>query len=195
MRLSVRLKRLTRSALGARGALGPLAVSALLAHAAGAQAVVTCKVTGASGKCTPTVSLPAPATIVNPALLQLTVSPTSSSYTATSADMNVATGLATPSVISLTVMGNRSWTVQVNGNSAFWTASGGAWTSKPVADLVWSLTPAGARTAMTTTANTVTTGTPGPGAPVSMYVRPIVHWTTDKPGTYTMNVTFTLTSP
>jgi hypothetical protein len=184
-----------RVACVARGVLGSLALSALVAHAAAAQAVLTCKVTGASGKCTPTVSLPQPATIVNPALLQLTVSPTSSSYTATAADMNVATGLATPSVISLTVQGNRSWTVQVNGNSAFWTASAGAWTTKPVSDLVWSLTPAGARTAMSTTATTVATGTPGPGSPVSMYVRPIANWTTDKPGTYTMNVTFTLTSP
>ena len=192
MRFNVQVKRLAR---GARGALGSLALSVLLVDAARAQAVVTCKVTGASGKCTPTVSLPAPATIVNPALLQLTVSPTSSSYTATVGGHERGDRPGHTVGHFAHGEGNRSWTVQVNGNSAFWSASAGAWTSKPVADLVWSLTPAGARTAMTTTATTVTTGTPGPGAPVSMYVRPIVHWTTDKPGTYTMNVTFTLTSP
>jgi hypothetical protein len=178
-----------------------LAVSALalalspLSRAAAAQ-TLTCNVAGPSGKCTPTVSLPAPATMVNPALLQLTVSPTSSSYTAAATDMNVTTGLATPSVVTLTVEANRSWTVQANGNSAFWSASAGGWTSKPVSDLVWSLTPTGTRTAMSTTAQTVTTGSPGLGSPgVSVYMRPIAHWATDKPGTYSMTVTFTLTTP
>jgi hypothetical protein len=137
-----------------------------------------------------------PATMTNPALLQLTVSPTSSSYTAASSDMNVTTGLATPSLVTLTVEANRSWTVQVSGNTAFWTASAGAWTSKPVGDLIWSLTPTGTTTAMSTTAKTVTTGSPGLGTPgTSVYMRPLAHWTTDKPGTYSMTVTFTLTTP
>ena len=176
-------------------ALTATALAFALAHAADAQ-TLSCSISGASGKCTPTVSLPQPATMVNPALLQLTVSPTSSSYTAAASDMNVSTGLATPSVVTLTVEANRSWTVQASGNSAFWTASAGAWTSKPVSDLVWSLTPAGTRTAMSTTATTVTTGSPGLGTPgVPVYMRPVAHWATDKPGTYSLTVTFTLTTP
>ena len=169
---------------------------ALVAPTAAAQTVLTCTVSGASGKCSPTVTLDQPATIVNPALLQLTVSPTSSSYTAAKTDMDVVTGLATPSLVTLTVQANRNWTVLVNGNAALWTASAGAWTNKPVSDLIWSLTPAGATTAMSTTAKTVTTGSPGSGSPsVAVYTRPVVHWATDKPGAYSMTVTFTLSTP
>ena len=139
---------------------------------------------GQSGKCSPTVTLDQPATMVNPALLQLTVSPTASTYTAATTDMDRVTGLATFTPISLTVQANRAWTIQVNGNAAFWTASAGAWASKPVSDLIWSLTPAGPTTAMSTTATTLTTGSPGPGSPgVSVYMRPVAHWATDKPGT------------
>ncbi len=187
-----------RLTLGARMASHALTVFALalgMARVAVAQ-TLSCTVSGASGKCTATVSLPTPATMVNPALLQLTISPTTSTYTAATTDMDVTTGLATPSVVTLAVEANRSWTVQANGNSAFWSASTGAWTSKPVSDLVWSLTPTGTRTAMSTTAQTVTTGLPGSGSPaVSVYMRPIAHWATDKPGTYSMTVTFTLTTP
>ena len=183
----------------ARFAIASLAIWAALAlvtPSAAAQTVLTCNVVGPSGKCSPTVTLDQPATMVNPALLQLTVSPTTSTYTAAATDMNQATGLATFTPITLTVQGNRAWTVQVNGNAALWTASAGAWTSKPVSDLIWSLTPAGATTAMSTTAQTLTTGSAGPGSPsISVYMRPVAHWTTDKPGTYSMTVTFTMTTP
>ena len=142
------------------------------------------------------MTLDLPATIVNPALLQMTVSPTTSNYTAETTDMNASSGLASFTPVTLSVQANRAWTVQVKGNSAFWSASAGAWTSKPVSDLVWSLTPAGATTAMSTTSTTVTSGSAGSGSPgVSVYVRPVAHWTTDKPGSYSMAVTFTLTTP
>ncbi len=130
-----------------RFAVASLAIWAALAlstAAVAAQTVLTCSVSGQSGKCSPTVTLDQPATMVNPALLQLTVSPTASTYTATTIDMDQATGLATFTPISLTVQANRAWTIQVNGNAAFWTASAGAWASKPVSDLIWSLTPGGA---------------------------------------------------
>jgi hypothetical protein len=96
----------------------------------------------------------------------------------------------------MSVQANRAWTIQVNGNSAFWTASSGAWASKPVSDLIWSLTPAGSTTAMSTTAKTLTTGSAGPGSPsFSVYMRPLARWATDKPGNYSMTVTFTMTTP
>jgi hypothetical protein len=182
-----------------RFAVASLAIWAALAlstAAVAAQTVLTCSVSGQSGKCSPTVTLDQPATMVNPALLQLTVSPTASAYTAATTDMDQATGLATFTPISLTVQANRAWTIQVNGNAAFWTASAGSWASKPVGDLIWSLTPAGPTTAMSTTATTLTTGSAGPGSPsVAVYMRPIAHWATDKPGSYSMTVTFTMTTP
>ena len=172
------------------------AALALSTPAVAAQTVLTCSVSGQSGKCSPTVTLDQPATMVNPALLQLSVSPTSSTYTAATTDMDQATGVATFTPVSLSVMANRSWTLQVNANFAFWTASAGAWGSKPASDLIWSLTPAGPTTSVTTTATTLTTGSAGPGSPtVLIYIRPVAHWLTDKPGNYSITVTFTMTTP
>ena len=186
--------------------LRPLATRAavwlvLNASLVGAQAVTSCSVSGASGKCSPTVSLDKPGTIVNPALLALTVSPSSSSLaplslTAAMSDMDVATGLSASSVVTLNVQANRSWTVQVSGANALWTASAGAWASKPVSDLLWSPTPSGTATAMSLTPTTALTGSAGSGGSgTPLYFRPVVHWLTDKPGVYTLDVVFTLTTP
>jgi hypothetical protein len=175
--------------------------TALDAPLVGAQAVTSCSVNGQNGKCSPTVSLDKPGTMVNPALLALTVSPSSSplaplNLTATMSDMDVAAGLSASTTVTVNVQANRNWTVQVSGGTAVWSASAGAWAAKPVSDLLWSLTSGGAGTAMSTTPATAVTGTPGPGgAGTSLYFRPVVHWLTDKPGVYTLDVVFTLTTP
>ena len=168
---------------------------------ASAQTVTSCSVNGGTGKCSPTVSLDKPGTLVNPALLALTVSPSSSSLsplalTAAMSDMDVPTGLATATTVTLDVQANRNWTVQVSGATAVWSASAGAWTAKPVSDLRWSQTPGGAGTAMSVTPATALTGSPGAGGSgTPLYFRPVVHWLTDKPGVYMMDVVFTLTTP
>lgn len=173
--------------------------TALIATVGRAQ--TSCSLAGASGKCSPDVVLATPGTMTNPALLKLTVSPTSSplsplSATATMSDMDVAAGVAAPATVSFTVQGNRAWSVQISGAAATWTASAGAWASKPVSDLRWSLSSTGATTAMSVTPVTVTTGTATAGsAPKTVYLRPAVHWATDLPGTYTIGVVFTLTTP
>jgi hypothetical protein len=166
-----------------------------------AQTVTTCTVTGASGKCSPSVTLDQPATITNPALLALTVSPSSSSLsplslTASATDMDVATGLSSVTTVTLVVQANRAWTVQVSGATPVWGATAGAWTSKPVSDLRWSLSPTGTATPLSVTSATAVSGTAGPGgAGTPLYFRPVVHWLTDKPGVYTMDVVVTLTTP
>jgi hypothetical protein len=161
---------------------------------AGAQ--TSCSVSGASGKCSPAVSMSNPGTITNPALLAFTVSPsTTLSATATLTDMDDVTGMNTGSIATLTVQGNRTWSISVKGNAALWSASAGAWTTKPVSDLHWSLTTTGASTALSTTGGTLISGAPGPGTPTTIYFRPVIHWLTDKPGVYTMGITFTITAP
>jgi len=185
--------------MNARSLMVPFIGLALAATSSVAQ--TSCSVGGQAGKCSPDVVLANPGTLTNPALLTLTVSPTSSplsplSVSATMADMEVAAGVATPVSVSLSVQGNRAWSVQVSGASATWTASAGAWASKPVSDLRWSLSPTGATTAMSVTPATVTSGpaTAGSGS-TTVYLRPAVHWATDLPGTYTIGVVFTLTTP
>jgi hypothetical protein len=65
-----------------------------------------------------------------------------------------------------------------------------------VSDLLWSLSPSGAATPLSVTSATVASGTAGPGgAGTPLYFRPVVHWLTDKPGVYAMDVVFTLTTP
>jgi hypothetical protein len=175
------------------------AASALIGTVGVAQ--TSCSVAGQTGKCSPDVVLSTPGTMTNPALLTLTVSPTSSpltplAVTATMSDMDVAAGVATPTPVSFTVQGNRAWSVQISGAAAKWTASAGAWTNKPVSDLRWSLSSTGATTAMSITPASVTSGSATAGsAATTVYLRPAVHWTTDLPGTYTIGVTFTLTAP
>ena len=164
-------------------------------------AQTSCSVGGQNGKCSPDVILNTPGTMTNPALLTLTVSPTSSplsplSVTATMSDMEVAAGVATPVSVSFSVQGNRAWSVQISGAAATWTASAGAWASKPVSDLRWSLSSTGATTAMSLTPASVTSGAATSGsASTTVYLRPAVHWATDLPGTYTIGVVFTLTTP
>ena len=138
-----------------------------------------------------------PGTMTNPALMRLTVSPaTTLTATATVTDMDVADGMTTGSTATFTVQANRAWSISVSGNSALWSATGtGSWASKPVSDLHRSLTPAGFSTALSTTGGTLISGSPGSGTPTTVYFRPVVHWTTDKPGVYTMGITFTLTAP
>ncbi len=166
-----------------------------------AAAQTTCSVSGASGKCSPNVVLNNPGTMINPALLTLTVTPTSSSLsplsvTATMSDMDIAAGVATPTPVSFTVQANRAWSVQLSGATATWTATAGGWASKPLSDLRWSLSSTGATTAMSLTPATVTSGAATGGSlATTVYLRPAVHWATDKPGTYTIGVQFTITSP
>ena len=186
--------------MGARS-LVPLFVGLALTSAQ-SSAQTSCSIAGANGKCTPDVVLANPGTMINPALLTLTVSPTSSplsplSVTAAMSDMEVAAGIATPVSVSFSVRGNRAWSVQVSGAAATWTASGtGAWASKPVSDLRWSLSSTGATTAMSLTPAAVTSGAATAGsASTTVYLRPAVHWATDKPGTYTIGVVFTMTTP
>ncbi len=164
-------------------------------------AQTSCSVSGASGKCSPDVVLSNAGKMTNPALLTLTVTPTSSpvsplSVTATMSDMNVAAGVATPAPVSFTVQANRAWSVQISGAAAAWTASVGAWANKPVSDLRWSLSSTGATTAMSVTPASVISGSATAGsASTTVYLRPAVHWATDLPGTYTIGVVFTMTSP
>jgi len=173
-----------------------LLISLITLLPASVAAQTVCTVAGSSGKCSPTISMSSPATMTNPALLSFTVSPSSTlSATATMTDMDVVDGMTTGSIATVTVQGNRTWAIAVKGNSALWSATAGGWTTKPVSDLHWSLTPTGVYTALSTTNGAMVSGSPGAGTPTNVYFRPVVHWLTDKPAVYTMGITLTITAP
>ncbi len=159
----------------------------------GAQTCTTTNITNATAKtCTSSTNTSTASTMTNPKLLQLTVSPTVSSFTATTAMMTAGHADALP--VALTVTGNRTWTLSVSGGA--WTGTGTyAWKSKPLSDLKYSSTLAGAQTVVTTSATQVASGTASAAVNSTLYFWVLLAWTKDAPGSYAVPVTFTLTAP
>ncbi len=98
---------------------------------------------------------------------------------------------------TLTVKANAAYTVTIRSTQATWTASPApARANKPVGELLWSNSAAGPFVAMTTTNATLRTGaaaTAGTAAPI--YFRVVYNWLLDRPGTYSLPVQLTVTSP
>jgi hypothetical protein len=98
---------------------------------------------------------------------------------------------------TLTVKSNSAWTVSTRVTQATWSASlPPAWAAKPAANLQWSRlgTPL-SFTDFTTINATVLTGTATAGTVIQLYFRVKYSWLTDTPGTYSIPVQFTITSP
>ncbi|MDQ8153596.1 MAG: hypothetical protein P3B98_02940 [Gemmatimonadota bacterium] len=143
--------------------------------------------------CTITISTPNASSYTNPKLLSLTVSSTTIDLTVNEAAF--VAGETPEAILTLQVQGNRSWVVTASG-PAVWTSSGTmAWAAKPVDDLLWSTTSGAAGTPLSVSAATVMSG--GATAVVSstLYWKAALAWETDKPGSYALPVTLTLTTP
>lgn len=157
-----------------------------------------CSTSGMSGAgttrtCSFTVAAPNPTSYFNPMLLDLTVTAASSIGTMTTAD--VVAGRSSAKAMTLSVRGNRSWVVTASG-PATWTASGaGARTNKPASDLRWSTTSTGSGTGLSVTPATVFSGDAGETVSRTLYWWTQLSWTGDPPGSYSIEVTLTLTAP
>ena len=153
---------------------------------------------GGSGPktCTITFSDANPTGFVAPTLMELTVSPTTWSVTPTLANLN--SGQTPTHTMTLSVRANRSWIVTASGNATF-TASGSlARANKPVSNIRWSEVNSGVDTGLSTTAATITSGSAGAatGSNVkTLYWWTTLSWTGDPPGSYSMPITLTLTTP
>ena len=152
--------------------------------------------------CTPAAPLPtgscsvnASASITIPKVLQLTLSTISQTLAApTEAAFDAGHQDATGPVA--TVRTNAGWNLQINAAAATWTASGaGARANKPAADLQWSNVSGSGYAGLTTSATAVTAGTATIATNVSFFYRVLYGWTVDTPGTYSLVVVFTLTTP
>ncbi|MEO6067911.1 MAG: hypothetical protein ABJB33_04450 [Gemmatimonadota bacterium] len=165
-------------------------LGACLARPVGAQ---TCSTPNgvANGSCSVNVA----SSLTIPTLLRLTIDDTSTALTTpTEAIYDAGTTVSTGPVA--TIKTNGSWTVLVRATAATWTASGaGARTNKPVGDLAWGKLVGGPFIPMTTTNATVATGTRGASNVTSMFYQVAWSWPNDTPGTYTITVVFTATSP
>ncbi len=166
-----------------------LAFVAGLSTTASAQAVT---VSGASPLAVTTY-----VTVTAPSVFKLTINDTSTAVVApTETDFDNG-GQDVASAVTATVKSNRPYSLSIKGGAAVWTGTGGARANKPVADLLWGTgTPS---TALTTTAALIgtasTTGNDGSAAAATINYRIKWGYTDDTPGTYTIPVVYTLTSP
>lgn len=169
-----------------------LILGALVALTGTAQAQSCSTPNGAaSGTCS--VNLASNLTIGT--LLRLTIDDTSTTLTTPTEAIYDAGNTVSAGPIA-TIKTNGNWTLLVRAATATWTATGvGARANKPVGDLKWGNTVGGPFTPMTTTDATVATGTLGVAHVTSMFYQVLWSWPTDSPGTYTLTVVFTATSP
>jgi hypothetical protein len=175
-----------------------LVLVVLLAIAARVLPAQSCTTSGINGNgttrtCTVSRSTPNPTSYTNPMLLELNVSGSTNNGMMTHADY--AAGRSPAMAMTLSVRGNRSWVVTASG-PATWTGVGPiARLNKPVSDLQWSLSSAGAGTPLSVTPATVFSGDAGPGVSRTIYWYTLLSWTGDPPGEYNIEVTLTLTAP
>lgn len=130
--------------------------------------------------------------------VNLTVSPTSTTLSAPGpADYN--TGFVTTTGPTATLKANAPWTLGVSTSTATWTGvdteTEPAWKTKPASDLRWATTVTGPFTGMTTTAATIASGTATAGSTVTLFYRTMYSWATDSPGSYSIQVVFTIVAP
>ena len=100
-----------------------------------------------------------------------------------------------------TVRANVPWSLSISTGSATWNAvntqTEPARTNKPASDLAWSLVAGGPFTDLSTTPVTMFSGncTTDSGVTGTLYYRTRYDWTLDTPGTYSIQVILTITSP
>jgi len=154
----------------------------------------------------PTVTVAASATAnvtgyTNPALLRLTTSATTLTLVPTIAAFDSS---RTPWVsTTLTIQANRTWKVSVSTSATQWTATGTfAWQNKPIGDLQWRVSAPYTSTAWTSLTGTATqvapqtgSGSAGGSNAVTLDWSARLSWTSDAPGSYSIPVTLTLTTP
>jgi len=172
-----------------RRALSCVALLVVIVGQARAQGTCSASV---GSPCQITVPAPNATAFTNPRVIYLlSRAPSVVSWTVTQA--NVDAGISDPVAVTLEVNSNRAWTFSVNGATT-WTVSGGANTAKVPADLRWALSSAVTGTAITTAPATVQSGSAGTTI-VTIYFKTLLRWTSDRPGTYSMPITFSLASP
>lgn len=176
---------------------GVLGASMLLAATRARVEAQSCSASSSRGtsqrSCTVDVTGNNPARFTNPMLLDLSVSSTATALTVDRTAMDNGRTNRVP--VTMSVRGNRSWVVTVQG-AATWTGTGPlARTNKPVGDLRYGTTTTGAGTALSTTPATVFTGGNSGTVTSTLYWSTLLSWTGDPPGSYAINVTYTLIAP
>jgi hypothetical protein len=141
------------------------------------------------------------ASVVVPALVDLTVAGAGSISLTSPAAADLATGYVQDAGPSITVKANRTWTLAVHTTAAAnWTYTGTQSGVKPISDLTWSSTAAGTYSAITGTAASVVTNQArtNAGSP-TIFFRTVYSsdFSSDNnaAGSYSIPLVFTLSAP
>lgn len=169
-----------------------LLLLAALGVVAGPVAAQNCRTpNGANGSCTLNVA----SSLTIPTVIRLSIDDTTTSLT-TPTEASFNTGKAATTGPSITVQSNSPWTLYVRAGAATWTGVGAAARlNKPVGDLGWNTTGGASYTPMTTIDASVKSGTRTASNVTQIYYQVNWSWPLDTPGTYTLVVQYTVTSP
>ena len=154
-----------------------------------------CTASGAPANC----GLPGSVSMTAGRVVRLQMSAGSTSLTApTPADFDAGFNATTGP--TLTVSANAAWTLQIRASSAVWGATNTspgapARTNKPAADLMWSTAANGSFAALTTGDANLVNGAATANNATTLYFQTLYHWTLDTPGSYSLSIVLTLTSP
>jgi hypothetical protein len=178
----------------------------VVAGAAACAVVASAQIVAAqSCSITSTAASPPPCTVTSthtltmPSLLTLTMSGFTSG---TNETLNAPTSMAdyTSSTIQMPTTGptflvqaNRNYQVQISAATAAFTGSTYA---KPASDLAWSTSAGGTFAGLSTTPADVSTGSATAlSASVGLFYKTTYNFTQDIPGSYSLDVKFTLVAP
>ena len=131
-----------------------------------------------------------------PTLLEMTVSPTTWNTTPSIADLNA--GKTETQTMTVEVRANRTWIITASGNTTFTATGSLARADKPVSSIRFSTVNSGSGTGLSTTAATIASGSAGAASGsniTTLYWWTTLSWTGDPPGSYSMPITLTLTTP
>ncbi len=154
-----------------------------------------CSATGAPASC----GLPGSVSMTAGRVVRLQMIPGSTSLTApTPTDFDA--GLNSTTGPTLTVSANAAWTLHMRASTAVWAATNTspgapARVNKPAGDLKWSTASNGTFAALTTTDVNLVTGAAGANSMTTLFFETLYSWTLDTPGSYSLAIVLTLTSP
>jgi hypothetical protein len=132
-----------------------------------------------------------------PSLLSLTMSGFTSGTNETLVAPTAMSDFVTPTIQmstvgpSYVVKANRNYKVQISANAAAFTGP----YAKPAGDLAWATSLAGTYTGLTTTPVDLSSGGATASASGGVWYKTTYNFATDVPGSYTLDVTFTLVAP
>lgn len=111
-------------------------------------------------------------------------------------EVSYNTGFGQPGSVGFEVRANAAWTLVISSGSTTWGFSPPtARTDKPRSDLQWSLASGGTYTDVTGSQVTFASGSATNSSIQTLYLRSKYTWILDKPGSYTIPVSITLTAP